>query len=188
MAGPHVHHPHLQLRQLLPLIHRYDLHLGRTLKPLHSHVVLAHERRGQRPRRVVEDPAARAHLLHVALGRDEAYNLPCEAALRAPCREFQRPSLQLVALFGQLVHLQLSGKVALRCAKPAECAARHIVGIDGEGIDLDVWNLVRTGAGERGVAEHLGGGVGIGAAVGDDLDLRQARQQVSPSVGRQRRL
>jgi len=73
---------------------------------------------------------------------------------------------------GQQVHLSLGGVGRLRSAKTAERSTWNIVGIDRIGVDFDVGNVVGAGAQQGGVAQNLGGGVGIGPAVLDEFNLR----------------
>ncbi len=73
--------------------------------------------------------------------------------------------------FGKAIHLCLGRKVALRAAEAAKCSARDIIGVHGICVDGRVRRLVRTRAGQRGVAEHLVAGVHVGAAICNDLDF-----------------
>ena len=72
---------------------------------------------------------------------------------------------------GQAVHLQFSREVALRAAEAAIRAAGHVVGVDGARVDVDVVAHVWPQAGQRRIAQHLGGSVGVGAAVAGEIDL-----------------
>ena len=80
---------------------------------------------------------------------------------------------------GQLVHLAFGREVALGPAEAAERRARHVVGVDRVGVHRHVGDIVRPGAGERGVAQHFVAGVHVRAAVGDHFDLDRGQLAVA---------
>ena len=72
---------------------------------------------------------------------------------------------------GQLVHLRLVREARLDRAEAAHGAAGRVVGVEGDGLDVDVVDDVRADRQGGGVADDRRGGGGVGAAVQHDPAL-----------------
>ncbi|GAA3039377.1 hypothetical protein GCM10020000_17160 [Streptomyces olivoverticillatus] len=79
----------------------------------------------------------------------------------------------------QLVHLRLIGEAGLHRAEAAHGAAGRVVGVEGDGLDVDVVDDVRADGQRGGVADDGRGGGGVGAAVEHDARLDVAELAVA---------
>ncbi len=90
---------------------------------------------------------------------------------RALCEQVGRPNLHRVHAqrLCQAVHLPFGGERGLRAAETTEGPVRQVVGVDRVRVDGDVGEFVRPGAHQRGIAQHLGRRVRVGAPVLHEL-------------------
>ena len=106
------------------------------------------------------------------LGLDLLVDRACGHLLTGVDEVFHTEIQRLHAdISGHRVHVGLQGKEGLRLAGRAHVAARHGVGIDLNGLDVDVRNPVRSGGPTRSAQVDAGLEPAVCAAVEHDADL-----------------